>query len=305
MRTWRPTLSLGSFAAIPLVPLAWGLAAWLAGRLLPVSWWTFWLALGLVLLVAVGAFLLYWSLAGLTMRYSFDRNALVVSWGGVRQSIPMNRITAVRRWGDGEYVQERGLRWPGLRRGRGVSSDLGPLEFYATTGRKDQVLVCTPEGAFVLSPRSGDEFIQEIELRRSLGITRQVAQEKSSWWLLGWSFWKDRPLWIIGGLALLVNLALFALLCYWDPILRASRPLLPLHYSLDLEEGRVRIIPDFIGPAGDLFKLPAFGFLLLAGNLALGALLHRRHRLLALLLAGVALVVQLMFALGAVYILYH
>lgn len=305
MLTWRAALSPGSFATLPFVPLAWGLAVWLAGKLSPVSWWTFWLALGIVLLVAAGVLLLYWSLATLTMRYAFDRNALIVSWGGIRQSIPMNRITAVRPWAESEQVRERGLHGPGLHRGRGVSPDLGPVEFYATAGRQFQVLVCTPEGAFVLSPRDGAKFIQEVELRRGLGITRQVAQERSSWWLLGWSFWRDRPLWIIGGLAIVFNLALFALLCYWYPILRTSRPLLPLHYSLDFEEGRVRIVPDFIGPVGDLFKLPAFGLLLLGGDLALGALLHRRHRLLALLLAGVALLVQLMFGLGAVYILYH
>jgi hypothetical protein len=157
----------------------------------------------------------------------------------------------------------------------------------------------------VLSPRDGDDFIQEVELRRGLGITRQVAQEEKPWWPLGWSIWGDRSFWLIVGLALAVNLALFALLCYWYPILRVSRPLLPLHYSQVFEEGRVRIVPDIIGPAADLFKLPTFGFLILGANGSLAALLHRRHRLLVLLLMGVTLVVQVMFALGAIYILYR
>ena len=305
MRVWRPVRSLGGFVSLLLVPVVWILAAELAGRLFPVRWLSFWLALGTLLLASAGVILLYWSVSLFALRYVFDRNGLTLNWGGVHQIVPLNRITAIRRWGEGERVREHGLRWSGCHRGRGRSPELGAVEFYATAGRPAQVLVCTEGQAYVLSPRDPDEFIQEMEVRRSLGITRQLTQERHSWWLLGWSLWQDRLVWVVGGLALLANLILLALLCYWYPILQATRPLLPLHYSEVMEESQVRIIPDIIGPAADLFKLPAFGLGLLAGNFGLGILLHRRHRLLVLLLAAVMLVVQVMFLLGAVYILYR
>jgi hypothetical protein len=305
MRVWRPVRSFGGLISLLLVPVVWVFAAVLATMFFPVRWLSFWLALAATLLFLSGFLLLYWSLALFMLRYVFDRNGLTLHGGGIQQVVPMNRITAVRRWAEGETVRESGLRWPGCHRGRGRSAEMGVVEFYATAGRPDQVVVCTEEGAFVLSPRYPDEFVQEMEVRRSLGITRQLAQERQSWWLLGWSLWRDRPVWIVGALALLINLALFALLCYWYPSLQAARPLLPLHYSEIVEESQVRIIPDIIGPASDLFKLPAFGLALLGVDFFLGLLLHRNHRLLVLLLAAVALVVQVMFFLGAAYILYR
>lgn len=301
MRTWRPVFSFGGLIALLLALIAWILGAFLVSFLwAPVSGKTFWLALGALLLFSLGILLAYWGVAALALRYTFDRNVLTLHWGWMRQVVPMNRISAIRRWGEGERVREHGLRWPGLHRGFGRSEGLGPVEFYATAGRPAQVLVCTPEATYVLSPRQAAAFIEEMEVRRNLGITRQLGQERRYAWLLGQSFWRDRPLLILAGLALLLNLALLALLCHLYPTLR---PLLPIHFSEMGEGGRARIVPDIIGPSGDLFKLPAFGLLLLGGNVFLAALLHRRHRLLALVLAAVALMVQGVFWLGAVYIL--
>jgi hypothetical protein len=305
MRVWRPVRSLGGLIYLLLVPIVWILAVETASRIFPVRGLTFWLVIGTLLLFLGGLLLLYWGVAFFTLRYVFDRNGLTLYWGGIHQVIPMNRIVAIRRWAEGEVIRERGLRGPGYHRGRSQSEELGKIEFYATAGRTAQVLICTPEATFVISPRVPDEFIQEMEVRRGLGITRQLAQERYSWWLLRWSLWRDRPVWIVGGVALLINLALFALLCYWYPILQETRPILPLHYSEIMEENLVRIIPDVVGPAGDLFKLPAFALGLLGGNLVLGFLLHRKYRLLVLLLTAVSLVTQVMFFLGAAYILYR
>ncbi len=331
MRVWRPVRSLGGIAAVLLAVALWAAAAWLiwmlllpglgrspwrllgerlglaahAGQLVriapvsPISGETFWLALGALLLLVLGGILVYWGVALFTLRYSFDRNGLTLHWGGSHQVVPMNRITAVRRWEEGEVVRERGLRWPGHHRGYGRSDRLGRVDFYATAGRPAQVVVCTAEGAYALSPRRPAEFIEEMEVRRSLGITRQLAQERQYWWLLGWTVWRDVPLRILVGLALLVNLSLVALLCYRFPDLPAR---LPIHFGESAGQG---MVPDVIAPAQDLFRLPLFAVMILLGNLVLGVLLHRGHRLLVLLLATAALLVQVMFWLGAFYILYH
>lgn len=303
MRTWRPVFSFGGWIAFLLALIAWVLGAVMASMLLaPVSGRTFWLALATLLLLAGGAFFLYQALAAFTMRYVFDRNGLTLYWGWTRQVVPMNRITAVRFWEEGEKVRERGLRWPGMHRGHARSESLGAVEFYATAGRPAQVLVCTAEGSYVLSPRQPRSFVEELELRRSLGITRQLAQERQYGWLLGLTFWRDRPMLLIAGLALVLNLTLWAFLCYLYPTLD---PLLPIHFSEVTVAGQSRIEPDFIAPASDLFKLPAFGLLLLGANVVLGVLLHRRHRLLAVMLGAVGLLVQAIFWVGMIYILTH
>ncbi len=301
MHLWRPVRSPGSVTAFLVAVLSLILAAWL-GRLAiaPVSGLTFWLLLGILFLGSIGLLFFYWGVSLLTLRYTFDRNGLVLHWGGSRQIIPMNRVTAVRPWVQGEWVRERGLRWPGCHRGRGRSAELGAVEFYATAGRPAQVLVCTEGHTYVLSPRHPKEFIREIELRRRLGITRQLAQEHIPWWPFRWSIWSDRPLLSILATALLLNLALFALLCYRFPLLD---PQGPIHFTQILDAGTVRTIPDYIAQSQDLFKLPTFGLLLLGGNFFLGLPLHRHRRALALLLAVIALAVQVLFGLGAFYIL--
>lgn len=305
MRVWRPVRSLGGLICLLLVPIAWILAVEAASRIFPVRGLTFWLAIGTLTLFLAGLILIYWGVSFFTLRYVFDRNGLTLYCGGIHQVIPLNRIVAIRPWAQDEVVRERGLRGPGYHRGYGRSADLGRVEFYATAGRPAQILVCTQDGAFVISPRAPDEFIQEVEVRRGLGITRQLAQERHLWWLLRWSMWRDRLVWIIGGAALLINLSLFSMLCSWYPFLQDMRPRLPLHYSEIMEENLVRVIPDIVGPASDLFKLPAFALGLLGVNLVMGFLLHRKHRLLVLLLMAVALLVQVMFFLGAAYILYR
>ncbi len=326
MRVWFPVRSYGFLLGLALALVLWAGAAWLyllfLGPLLGLSWvpvvtapsgstttgpgslpisgTTFWLGLAAICLFFAGAAFLYLAIAFFSIRYDFDRNALTLHWGGNRQVVPMNRVIAMRPWAEGEVVHERGLRWPGYHRGHGVSPELGPVEFYATAGREAQVLVITPEGAFVLSPRDPGEFIQEVELRRNLGINRQVNQERFYWWLLGWSIWRDPVSWAIGLSALLVNLSLFALLMYRYPTLP---PLIRVHFIQVVEQGQVRNVADVIGRPRDLFKIPAFGLALLMVNYVAGALLHRRHRLLTLLLAIISLVAQGMFWLGAFYIL--
>ncbi|MGB9723625.1 MAG: PH domain-containing protein [Chloroflexia bacterium] len=301
MHTWRPVRSPGSAVAFLAAACSWVLAIGLVRlALAPISGLTFWLLLGVLLCLSLGVLFLYWGVARLTLRYTFDRNGLVLHWGGNRQIIPMNRVTAVRPWAEGESVRERGLRWPGCHRGRGRSATLGRVEFYATAGRPAQVLVCTEGGTFVLSPRHPEEFIREVEIRRHLGITRQLAQEYIPWWPFRWSLWSDRPLLALLGAALAANLALLALLCHRFPILD---PQGPIHFTQILEAGTVRTIPDYIALSQDLFKLPAFGLLLLGSNFLLGLVLHRRQRALALFLTVVALAVQVLFGLGTFYIL--
>lgn len=306
MHVWRPVRSSGGFIGCLLALLLWIEAAACVLYLLSlpgsVTAATFWLALGGLLLLSLGLVVLYWSAAFFTLRYSFDRNQITLRWGGTHQVIPMNQVTQIRRWREGERVRQWGLRWPGYYRGQGRSEHLGQVHFYATAGRDRQILVVTSDEAFVLSPRRPEQFIEEIGIRRGLGVTRHLDQERHYWWIFGWPFWRDRPLWILAGLALLVNFSLVGFLSYRYADLP---PLLPIHFVEIVEEGQSRIIADIIGRSQDLFKVPLFGLLILLGNLFLGTFLYRSRPLLVRLLTIVALVVQVIFGLGVLYILIH
>jgi hypothetical protein len=263
----------------------------------PVSLRTFWLGVGILVLSFLGGIFCYWSWAFASLRYTFDRNGLTLHWGGLRQVVPMNQIVEVRQWQEGERVAERGLRWPGYHRGRGRSHVLGEVHFYATAGRDRQLLIRLDDETYVISPRDVETFVQEVELRRNLGVTRQLQRERQLSWLLRWSIWRDARPWLLAGLAFLINLSLFGYIFYRYPTLPA---LIPMHYSVIGD----RFEADIIGFSRDLFKLPVFGFLVLGGNFSLGVLLHREHRSLVMVLQVVALVVQVAFWVGSLFILF-
>lgn len=303
MRRWWPVFPWGGF--LGLLP---GLAAWAAGvytfSRLPrsISPATFWYTLLGLLLFLLGGFPVYWGAALFSLRYVFDRNRLVIHWGLTQEIVPMNRITAVRPWRPEERLVERGLRWPGCHRGASRSEELGLVRYFATAGRRSQVLVCTPEETFVLSPRDAERFVREVELRRELGVTQQFARATRHGAILGLGIWRERPLWLLLVVALVANVALWGLLCYRYPAL-AAHGFLTIRYREIVEEGQRRIIPEVIGRPVDLFRLPAFGLFLLGGNVVLAAWLHRDHRLLTYILGATAVLVQLLFWVQAAFVL--
>jgi hypothetical protein len=301
MRRWRPIRTLGGFIGLLLALSMWLEAAAFAFLLPgPVTVETFWYGLSTLGLFVLGCVVLYWAVAFFTLRYSFDRNGLTLRWGATQQVIPMNLITEIRRWKQGERVRRWGIFWPGYRRGKARSQLKKAVHYYATAGRADQLLVCTPTEDYVISPRDPEEFLRELELRRNLGLTRQLAQERVYWWIFEWPLWRIPALWILGGLTLVINFSLIGFLCLRYPTLP---PLIPVHFVEVVEDNQVRITQDVIGRSKDLFEIPVFGLLIFGANFSLGVLLHRRHRLLLIILLAVALVVQMIFWLGVFYIL--
>lgn len=107
---------------------------------------------------------------------------------------------------------------------------------------------------------------------------------------------RDRYLWALVIVALIVNLGLFAyLILEFNRTPLALPPLVPLHFDVNGE-------PDRIEPRGALFSLPQIGLIVIIGNLALGAIMHRREPLATYLLAGTAIVIQLLLWLAAIQI---
>jgi uncharacterized membrane protein len=107
---------------------------------------------------------------------------------------------------------------------------------------------------------------------------------------------RDRYLWALVIVALIVNLGLFAyLILEFNRVPPTLPPLVPLHFDAGGE-------PDRIEPRNALFSLPQIGLIVIVGNLALGALMYRREPLAAYLLAGTAVLIQLLLWLAAIQI---
>ncbi len=103
---------------------------------------------------------------------------------------------------------------------------------------------------------------------------------------------RDRFLWALVIIALVVNLGLFAFLIIQ---FNSLPPLVPLHFDAGGD-------PDRIEPASALFSLPQIGMIVIAGNFALGALMYRRERLATYLLVGTAIAIQFLLWFAAIAI---
>jgi uncharacterized membrane protein len=121
---------------------------------------------------------------------------------------------------------------------------------------------------------------------------REIAKRVSASALV----FRDRYLWALVIVALIVNLGLFAyLLLEFNRVPPTLPPLVPLHFDASGE-------PDRIEPRSALFSLPQIGLIVIIGNLVLGALMYRREPLAAYLLAGTGIVIQLLLWLAAIQI---
>jgi uncharacterized membrane protein len=107
---------------------------------------------------------------------------------------------------------------------------------------------------------------------------------------------RDRYVWALVIIALIVNLGLFAyLLLEFNRVPPTLPPLVPLHFDASGE-------PDRIEPRSALFSLPQIGLIVIIGNFVLGALMYRREPLATYLLAGTGIVIQLLLWLAAIQI---
>ena len=108
---------------------------------------------------------------------------------------------------------------------------------------------------------------------------------------------RDRYLWALVIVALVVNLGLFGYLIFeFSRVPPALPPLVPLHFDVNGD-------PDRIESRDALFSLAQIGLIVIIGNLGLGALMYRRERLAAYLLAATATVIQLLLWFAAIQII--
>lgn len=255
---------------------------------------TFLIVLAVLMSLGLLGLIAYW-LVGLSRSlYLLDRNALVIQWGPVEQTVPTSQIVRVLT---GDEVKGRihfyGGFWPGHCVGYGEVPGIGPTLFYGTGMPHRLIYIVTPALAYGISPADHEGFLEALRERLQMGPTQTVEQSSRLPGILTWPIWRDRLGLALLAASLLALLALIALLCLRFPTLPQ---LVPLHFDA---AGN----PDRIGPRGHLFITPLIGLLTLALNGALGWLAYRRERMISYLLWSGAALVQILVWTAALGIL--
>lgn len=240
-------------------------------------------ALGVLIVVSLPIMVLlgYWLWGALRLRYTIDRNAVIIYWAGARHIIPTPRIQRVLDGGSlGPDPQVRGLHWPGYVIGQGLLPNIGRTLFFATRPLAEQVVIVTPDMAYALSPHDPDNFRHELAARLRLGPTDYLPQTVRMSAFLALPLWRDRVMYILLGLATLGCAALYAWICAIYSSLPAQLPL--------------RGVNQPPQPQSTALLLPTIGLLGLVGNAVLAALVHGRERFAAYLLLGGVLLMQIL-----------
>jgi hypothetical protein len=183
--------------------------------------------------------------------------------------------------------------WPGFYTNQGWLASIGEVQFYSTQPFAKTLLVSTTNTTYAISPVDFKQFMIEYRLRRNLGAIEDVEEEVVKGRFLSHPLWKD---WLGRGLILagvLANLALFAFILWRFQDLP---PIVRLHYN------KFGVV-DRLESASAILWLPGLGLLSAIVNSVLGALIHPRERVPALLLYGSILAVQLMVWIAALGIM--
>ncbi len=183
--------------------------------------------------------------------------------------------------------------WPGFYLNRSQVSSLGQVQFYSTQPLSKNLLIRTAQQTYAISPRDQQQFLTEYNLRRRLGAMEAVEEGVIKGEFLSHPLWQD---WLGRGLILagvVLNLLLYVFLIWRFNDLT---PILRIHFN---KLGQV----DRIGDRGELMLLPFIGLLAVVGNSLLGALLHPKERIVAYLLYGSAILLQLLTAIAVIVIM--
>lgn len=255
-------------------------------------------ALGLVPLIARVA-LYVWGY--FRLKYEVTRDGVIVHWAASRQQIPMAAISKVRT-GRPYTGTFHGVRWPGYEVGHAASvlDDGSDVEVMvsATARPAGQVLLVGPGNvAYGLSPADTTAFIEEIKIRRRLGPVQELAESTVRPQILALPIWSDRITLRLLVAALVLNALLFALIAWRFPGVPAT---VSLRQVLDPVTG---VVPGPSQPRSALWGLPIVGLGAVVLNSVLAVAAHHRARIGAALLAGGALMTQLLIAIALAWAL--
>jgi hypothetical protein len=227
-----------------------------------------------------------------TLWYGLDRNVVYIGSLGNQEMVPLEDILrldfGVRV--DGlpvPIIQGIGCYW-----GTGTSSDSASVMVRSTIPPSRCIFIVTHQGTYAISPEEIELFVQELEQRRDLGATKQHAIEVVHGPWFNTPFWNDVSSIYLLALALVVNIIAVGLLSWYYPILPAE----------------VEMRFDAVGGVSELrarhqvlfLPLAAFGVTLV--NFFGALVFFRYEKLVARMLQGASVVVQILFCVAVIMI---
>lgn len=228
-----------------LLGIGWSVLQMGAGQLS--IWLALWVVLPLICLPLL--MLVVYRLYGLfTASYSIDRNGLKIRWGLAYDDIPIQQLTRVDRAQAFQMDQmpALGAWWPGLVIGSRIVENLGEVEYFATRGPRDMVVVQSEDRFVAISPKNVDQFLKAVteSLRMGALSTYQAISTRPNFALarLG----SDRAALLLVILGGLLPVALLGYL-----LLAVGGITDPVAFGFD-STGAV----DTLAPAGRLLLLP-------------------------------------------------
>jgi hypothetical protein len=283
---YRPPRALGLIVGTVLVLWSVGVAFLLLNAGFSASGFLAFVAyLCGVLALALGVLFAFWTYALATLSYAMDRNGLVISWGPVRQIIPLQAIERLVPGTSTGVPRVHGVSWWGHHVGNAEVNRLGPVLFYSAHQAAEQVLyVCTTERNYAISVEDAGAFAEQVQVRQDLGPTDDVTHRvERTGALLQTVVTDERARW-------LALAAVVAGVLVWAQVaLRYDS--LPPAIELRWPPTSDRSVVSVTGREA-ILELPRTATLLLAFNLALGVVAHAWDRMASYLLFGAAIAVQ-------------
>jgi len=229
----------------------------------------------------MGLLYAYWTYSVGTMRYTIDRNALAITWGDMRQLVPLPQIERLVPGRELPNPHIAGVSWMGHHVGRAdVEGGIGDTLFYSThRSPRDLLYIVTPSQSYAISVEDEVAFAEAVQAQQRLGSLVAVPQAPERLYLAAQPFWDDRT---AQALVLAAFATFFAMFAY----IYRQYPGLPDSIALSFPQlsGVTRI-----GARSELLKLPMTGIALLLVNVVLGFVAHSWERMVGyvLLLAAI------------------
>ncbi len=280
---FRPARAVGSL-------VGGGLAAWcfIVALALVVRGVTADIGVGIISLYVVaslffflGVLFTYWTYSLGTLRYTLDRNALTITWGDIRQMIPMSQIERLVPGRELPNPHVAGVSWLGHHIGHAtIEGGIGDTLFYSThRSPSDLLYVVTATQSYALSVDDEVAFAEAVQTQQRAGSLVAVPQAPDRLYLAAQPFWEDRYAQILAVAAFATFFAMFGYIYQQYPSLPST-----IAISFPQLNGVTRIASK-----DELLKLPMTGVGLLLVNVGLGFVAHSWERMVGYLLLVAAI----------------
>ncbi len=298
MRRWKPYASYGRwFALVLAVVFTAGTVAFtvLTSRHFrgeAMAWdinMTFYAQL-IVLCIMVLCAILSWLrfLQVSTLWYGIDRNAVYIASLGDTEVVPLDQIRRIDFGMQVLSISQRLIQGIGSYWGEGVSADGTVVYVRSTVPPSRCLFITTVTGVYAIAPAEIEAFVQDLEQRSNLGVTKHLAREINYGPWFNTPFWQDRSSQLLLTLAICINLLTVGILAWHYPLLG------------DTVQMRFDAIGDVaeLRPRYQTLFLPLAALGVTAVNLLAALISFRYEKLVAHMLQGASVVVQLMFCVA-------